>query len=186
MIKPSDPVFPGAAVLTGKKIAPDAINLLMQDHRQALYYFEAYETADDMKRAELGRLIAINLLAHMALEEEIFYPAALGETEDEELVGESYDDHEEAKQLLRQLAEPSLDADGRLQLVRELKLAIQEHIDTEERELFPKLREAGFDAISVGKAMAARQPEVVAALTGKALPFGEWAETEDAERHHVH
>jgi iron-sulfur cluster repair protein YtfE (RIC family) len=186
MIEPRDPVFPGAAVMAGKKVAPDAINLLMQDHRKVMFYFGAYDAADDADRRELERLIAINLLAHMALEEEIFYPAALGETGDEELVGESYDDHEEAKQLLRRLAEPSLGPEERLQIVRELKLAIQEHVETEETELFPKLREAGFDGVGVGKAMAARQPEAVAALTGKPLPFGEGAETEDTETGHVH
>lgn len=186
MIEPRDPIFPGAAVMAGKKVAPDAINLLVQDHGKVMFYFNAYEAASDAERQDLERLIAINLLAHMALEEEIFYPAALGEIEDEELVGESYDDHEEAKQLLRRLAEPSLDSEERLQIVRELKLAIQEHVDTEETELFPKLREAGFDAVSVGKAMAVRQPEAVAALAGKPLPFGEGAETEDAESRHVH
>src|SRR5690554_4387042 len=101
MIEPRDPVFPGAAVMAGKKVPPDAIDLLTQDHRVVMFYFEAYERGSDAERLELERLIAINLLAHMALEEEIFYPAALGMTDEEELVAESYDEHEEAKQVLR-------------------------------------------------------------------------------------
>jgi iron-sulfur cluster repair protein YtfE (RIC family) len=186
MIEPRDPVFPGAAVMAGKKVPPDAIDLLVQDHRKVMYYFDAYELANDVERLKLERLIAINLLVHMALEEEIFYPAALGETDDEELVGEAYEDHEEARQVLRRLGDSTLQAEERLALMRELKLAIEEHVDTEETELFPKLREAGFDAVSVGKAMAVRQPEAVAALTGKPLPFGEGAETEDTEDRSVH
>jgi len=186
MIQPRDPIFPGAAVMAGKKVAPDAINLLMQDHRMVLFYFEAYERASDAERRELERQIAINLLAHMALEEEIFYPAVLGQLDDQELVGGSYDDHDEARELLQRLGEPSLGSDERLQHVRELKLSIQEHVETEETELFPRLREVSFDAVSVGKAMAVRRPETVAGLVGKPLPFAEDAEVEDTEARSVH
>jgi hemerythrin superfamily protein len=180
-----DPIYPGAALAAGKKVGPDAINLLIQDHRQVMAYFEAYETADEAVRGELERVIGINLLAHMAIEEEIFYPSAQDLSGDEELVGASYDDHEEAKQMLERLSS-TLDAEERLVLMRELKQAILAHVDTEENELFPRLREAGLDGVSIGLAMAARRPEALSALTGKPIPFGIGPDTEDTEGDRVH
>lgn len=171
-MKQRDPHYPGAALAAGKKVTPDALQLLMQEHAQVMFYFEAYEAAGPLGRDRLERMICISLLAHMAMEEDILYPAALSLTAEAELVGDSYDDHDEAKELLTRLATGALDQVARLSLMQELKRAIEEHIDTEENELFPRLREEGLDGAAIGMAMARRRAEALSALTGKPIALG--------------
>src|SRR5690606_16878656 len=70
-----EPISLGAALAAGKKVPPDVTNLLAEDHEVVLGWFDWYEQADDPKvRERVARRISMALRAHMAGEEEIFYP----------------------------------------------------------------------------------------------------------------
>src|SRR4051795_11924733 len=43
----SEPIALGAALVAGKKVPPDATQLLMMDHRTVLGWFRWYEQAED-------------------------------------------------------------------------------------------------------------------------------------------
>ncbi len=64
----------------------DAVALLKADHRQVEEWFEQFEKSrSDQKKADLAGRICQALTVHATIEEEIFYPAFLEATGDEEL-----------------------------------------------------------------------------------------------------
>ena len=104
--------------------------------------------------------LANNLVAHMAIEQDILYPAI--REVDEKLVNESYEEHALAEVALRRLLathpdEPVFEA--RLTALKEL---IEHHVTEEEEELFPQVEEALDAAVlaRLAKAMKPRFDEV--------------------------
>jgi len=86
----------------------DAIALLKADHRQVEEWFSEFEKARDSKRkAKLAEQICNALKVHMQIEEEIFYPAFLEATEDEEIHHEAEVEHNGAKRLIADLESQS-------------------------------------------------------------------------------
>ena len=74
---------------------PDAIALLKKDHRQVEGWFEQFEKSRSNDRKEkLAGEICSALKMHTAIEEEIFYPAFLEATEEEDLHHEPEVEHE--------------------------------------------------------------------------------------------
>src|SRR4051794_9944593 len=81
----------------------DAIGLLKEDHRKVEKLFTDFESAKGEGRKErLARQICLELSVHTKIEEEIFYPACEG-TVDEELLKESYVEHDAAKVLIGEI-----------------------------------------------------------------------------------
>src|SRR5437773_72749 len=80
-----------------------AIALLKADHRKVEELFKDFEKAKgDGRKERLARQICLELSIHTALEEEIFYPACQGSVE-EELLKESYVEHDAAKLLIAEI-----------------------------------------------------------------------------------
>ena len=78
----------------------DAIALLKEDHRKVEELFKEFESAKgDGRKEKLARQICMELSVHAAIEEEIFYPACEG-TVEEDLLEESYVEHDAAKLLI--------------------------------------------------------------------------------------
>ena len=64
---------------------PDAIALLKADHRQVEQWFKDFENARGPERKrELAKKICKALEVHTTIEDEIFYPAFLEATEDQD------------------------------------------------------------------------------------------------------
>jgi hypothetical protein len=164
-----DAVTPGEAIRAGKKIPPDAIEILKLEHRDVLWRLGRYAELSPAERESVLRYVALSLLAHMDLEEELFYPPAAVATGNEGLIKEAVEEHAEVRGILGDLDAAATDSE-RGPLVRKLSEALEEHVLKEEEELFPSLREAGFDALAVGSAMAARRVACFAELTGKPAP----------------
>lgn len=153
-----EPISLGAALISGKKVPPDVLNLLAEDHRVVAGWFDWYERASEPGiKAEVARRIRAALRAHMAAEEEIFYPEAQRRTGDENLVRRALQEHQSAKRLMEQLESAGGVDDAHEELMRELRAEIEAHVDEEERELFAGVRESGLDRYEVGRAAAARR-----------------------------
>jgi ferritin-like metal-binding protein YciE len=152
-----EPITLGAALLTGKKVPPDALGLLEEDHRVVLGWFDWYAECDDRARANwvAGNIVKA-LRAHMAGEEEIFYPEARRRTGDEQLVARAIEEHAGAKTLMSQIGEAE---PGEIQdeTVRALETEIRRHVTEEETELFGEVEEAGMARYAVGAALATRR-----------------------------
>ena len=118
----------------------DALKLLKHQHRLVEKLFEQFEAAeDDGEKHALFDEIADNLAVHTAIEERFFYPAVRARQTQENLE-EAYDEHLDAKKIIVDaMGHP--DAPGFDAKVAALKGAIEHHVEEEEGELFPKVKE---------------------------------------------
>ena len=111
----------------------NAIELLKTHHKQVK------EALEKMSEGEIDkdevRLLADELVAHMAIEEHIFYPRIKQLKKD--LVQESFEEHAVARfELARALNSRGEDQKTRLTVLKEL---IEHHVKEEEEEMFPKV-----------------------------------------------
>lgn len=146
--------------------ATDAIELLTADHEDVRMLFADYEDlvadgASALDRAHLAKQICSALIAHAAIEEEIFYPAARESVEQPELLDQAEAEHGSAKALIAQIqrmdpASPQYDA-----LVMQLQDAVDQHLHEEEGELFPQMQRSGVDLQQLGEQLAQRKEEVL-------------------------
>ncbi|MCV7197127.1 hemerythrin domain-containing protein [Mycobacterium angelicum] len=122
----------------------DAIELLNHDHRMVEQLFRDYEAAktDDQRRGVVE--IAIRELSkHAALEELMVYPLAKQALSDgEQEIGHHLDEHMVVKHTLLALDKAGDDQDQTRNLMAALQKEIDEHVQDEEEQLWPKLREA--------------------------------------------
>lgn len=123
----------------------DAITLLKKDHKTVEQLFKRFEQAGDRayveKRQIVDRIIE-ELSVHAAIEEQLFYPAARAEVPETE--GDALESMEEHHIVKWQLAElEKLDPrDERFDAkVTVLIENVRHHVDEEENEFFPKVRE---------------------------------------------
>lgn len=157
-----EPVGIAAALAVGKKVRPDVIGLLKEDHRTVLAWFDWYRQAEDADlRERIAGKICLALRAHMAAEEEIFYPAARRFLRDDDLVTRALDDHAAAKDLVDQLGDPDIADQRRTDLLLLVEEEIKTHIDEEETVLMPRLRNSKMDVYETGAAVAARRVEAL-------------------------
>ena len=118
----------------------DAIDLLMADHREAKKLFAKFESASGAAaQAQIVQMLCNALNVHTRIEEEIFYPAIRGKADDD-LLDESYVEHDGAKVLIRDLLGSKPDADFYKAKVTVLQEQIEHHVKEEERQVFPQLR----------------------------------------------
>lgn len=139
----------------------DAITLLKNDHKTVAALFNRFERAGDKafteKRDIVDKIIE-ELAIHAAVEEQLFYPvtrATVPETEDMAL--ESLEEHHIVKWVLSELEEMSPSDERFDAKVTVLIENVRHHVEEEERDYFPKVRdELGRRALNdLGEAMAA-------------------------------
>lgn len=143
---------------------PDAIALLKADHREVEDWFEQFESArGDSRKQELAGLICQALEVHTTIEEEIFYPAFLAATDEEDIHHEAEVEHEGAKHLIGEIkaSGPSDDYfDAKVKVLSEM---IKHHVNEEEKRdgMFAKARQADMDLGELGERLAARKAELM-------------------------
>jgi hemerythrin superfamily protein len=124
----------------------DAIALLRQDHREVERLFKQFEKAGPRahkSKRNLADKVIKELSVHAAIEEQVFYPAvreAVEETEDTVL--ESLEEHHIVKWTLSELDGMDPEAERFVPKMTVLIESVRHHVEEEEDELFPKVREA--------------------------------------------
>jgi hemerythrin superfamily protein len=152
----------------------DAIALLKEDHRKVEELFAQFEKASgDGRKQKLAREICLELTVHTVLEEEIFYPACEGKV-DEELLKESFVEHDAAKLLIAEIeaADGATDDffDSKVKVLQE---QIEHHVEEEEKRvegLFSQARKAGIDMDGLGEQIAARKRQLLENYAATGLP----------------
>ena len=143
------------------KQKPDAIAVLKEDHRKVEKLFESFEKAHDGERKQqLVKEICTELCIHATIEEEIFYPACKGRIEDEDLLEESYVEHDGAKVLIAELLDSAPDAEFYDAKVSVLSEMIKHHVKEEEKRsegLFAQAKQAGVDLADLGQRLMERK-----------------------------
>ena len=153
---------------------PDAIALLKADHRKVEDLFEKFEKAkSDSVKKSLVEQICKELSVHTTIEEEIFYPACAGQIEDEDLLDESYVEHDGAKVLIAELAASKPGDEFYDAKVKVLSEEIKHHVKEEEKRvegLFAQARDACLDMDVLADRMSARKEDLLADIKANGLP----------------
>jgi hemerythrin superfamily protein len=125
----------------------DAISLLTTDHNRVRGLFQRFQEAKDADDLETMQALAAQmrqeLEVHTTIEEQIFYPAVKGLTDEiGETVAEGLEEHHEVEVLLEELksVEPSDERWAAKWTV--IVENVEHHAEEEEQELFPAVRSA--------------------------------------------
>lgn len=148
-----------------------ATTLLEQQHKKVKAMFKKLESGRSDPLPILQDL-ANDLIAHMAIEHEIFYPAV--EAIDRSLVAESFEEHSLAELALKRLLGTDPEDESFKARVVATKELIEHHVKEEEEELFPKVeKKLGDEKLEqLGKQMKARFAEVQSAGFEQTVPRG--------------
>ena len=151
----------------------DAIALLKADHRAVEELFEKFEKASGEGRKQtVAEEICLELSVHAQIEEEIFYPACEGKVE-EDLLKESYVEHDGAKVLIGEIMNGGPSDEFYDAKVKVLQEEIEHHVQEEEKRmegLFAQARKAGLDMESLGAELAARKAELTEKFKASGVP----------------
>jgi hypothetical protein len=142
----------------------DAIALLKADHREVAGWFEQFEMARSANRKqELAQKICMALTVHTMIEEEIFYPAFLEATDEQDLHHEAEVEHAGAKNLIAQIVASGPDDEYYDAKVSVLSEMIKHHVKEEEQRdgMFAKARQAEMDLKELGAQLQARKGELM-------------------------
>ncbi|HEU0284790.1 MAG TPA: hemerythrin domain-containing protein [Sphingomicrobium sp.] len=162
----------------------DAITLLRADHRKVEDLFEQFEKATgDGRKQKLALEICKELTIHTILEEEIFYPAIEGKV-DEDLLKESFVEHDAAKVMIAEIegGEPSDEFyDAKVKVLKE---EIEHHVEEEEKPkegLFAQTRQADVDLKVLGERIQTRKQVLEEEIKAAGLPAPEATTLDEVE-----
>ena len=151
----------------------DAIALLKEDHRTVEELFAKFEKASgDGRKRSIAEEICLDLSVHAQIEEEIFYPACEGKV-DEDLLKESYVEHDGAKVLIAEIMAGGPDDEFYDAKVKVLSEEIEHHVEEEEKRmegLFAQARKAGLDMDALGRELAARKQQLTEQFKATGIP----------------
>ena len=118
---------------------PDPIAMLEEDHRKVETLFDQYNESQD---PSIAQQICTELTVHATLEEEQIYPVVKSDVPDgEELEQEAEQEHDEVKQLIAQIEQRGYDDPSVPELMLKIEEGVSHHVQEEESEMFPKLRD---------------------------------------------
>lgn len=161
----------------------DAIELLLEDHKNVNKLFKDFEKADREDTEALQQLVSTacrELQIHSMLEKELFYPAVrdqIEKDEDEDMLNEADVEHQVVDQLIETLE--AMEADDAMYPAYFTVLSeyVQHHVKEEEKEMFPRVKKLkGLDLDALGEEMMQRRHELAAELGSE-----EDAELQDLE-----
>lgn len=145
----------------------DALDLLIADHNRVRGLFAQFSDAKDIGRTdEMGTLataIVEDLLVHMAIEEEIFYPWCRDRSEEiAEVVDEGTEEHHQVKVLIGELTDLDVADDTWVAKLTVVIEDIEHHADEEESDMFPKVRShsTADERREIGERLDARKGEL--------------------------
>lgn len=137
--------------------SPDALALLIADHDKAKALFKQYQqlqqSGNTQEKFEIAKLVCGDLLIHMALEEALFYPPVRKAIKEKDLVKEGEEEHGEAKELIRALGDIDPGSAEFDEKMEKLSKCVSHHVEEEEDEMFPKVRQSGLDLETLGRQM---------------------------------
>jgi hemerythrin superfamily protein len=157
---------------------PDVFALLTHDHREVEQLFQQFEQSND---PQVARTICDELTVHSLVEEELVYPV-LATKVNPGHAREARHEHEEAKQLIEQI-DTALAGDGDVaSLVSQLQQAVQHHVEEEESEVFPEMRERQPALVEAMGADVAERKKTLQAQVAEARSLGEPLRSLEADR----
>jgi hemerythrin superfamily protein len=138
----------------------DPIAALMRDHDMVRKLADKYLNSSDMevkKQAATQLLQAVH--THSRIEESVFYPNV--RCLDDNLIRHFEQDHLKVDDLLATLQGMSPDEPRAEPMMRELLSSLMSHIEEEENDLFPRLRQSNVDMADIGLQMQALEANLI-------------------------
>jgi hemerythrin superfamily protein len=125
---------------------PDGFEMLADDHRTVERLFETYRHDNE---DSVVREICEHLTSHASVEEAVLYPTLRRYVDGgDDLADAAEQEHGVVKTLIARIYDSP--PDDLLGLVTELRRDVEQHVRSEESDLFPQMREAGVDAERLG------------------------------------
>lgn len=124
--------------------AHDVVDDIITDHREVEAVFEELERGGDgQSRRALVEHVIVELVRHSVAEEQYVYPTARRVLENgDKIADHELEEHAEAEKIMQEI-EKTDDGDPKFdELVRQLMKDIRHHIEDEEGDLLPALRQA--------------------------------------------
>jgi hemerythrin-like domain-containing protein len=153
---------------THKSDNPNAIDLLLDDHKRIKKLFKEFDKAakkgDRIAKVEIALQLCEELSVHAAVEEDLFYPALRTVCADNHLLNEAQVEHDSAHELIAQILNMSGEEalyDAKIAVLRE---HIERHIAEEENELLPQARKSTLDLHKLANAMQERKLDMTIEL----------------------
>jgi hemerythrin superfamily protein len=121
----------------------DIVDDIISDHREVEEVFTEIEKGAGGAKRDLVEHVIAELVRHSVAEEIYLYPAARRVLPDgDKLADHELEEHAEAEQLMKSLEKTDAEDPEFDELTRKLIDAIRHHIEDEENDLLPKLRDA--------------------------------------------
>lgn len=141
----SQPTVPWTRTAEHDDEDPDLIDVLVAEHRVVEQLFAEIETTTDdpRRRRDIVDVVIAELTRHSAAEERYLYPTTREHlSAGEDLAKHELAEHAEAAELISRIkpldaTDPDLDP-----LITRLMADMRHHVQEEETELFPRLRQA--------------------------------------------
>ena len=149
----------------------DPIALLSADHRKVEQLFAAFEKATDGQKSQIAEQICTELSVHTLIEEEIFYPACLGQMEERKLE-EAQVEHDGAKALIIEIMSGSPQDKYFDAKVKVLSEDIKHHVREEELPgsgIFAKAKAGGIATPELAKRLTDRKQQLMEEAKAGAL-----------------
>ncbi|MGW5649506.1 hemerythrin domain-containing protein [Saccharopolyspora sp. NPDC003752] len=121
------------------------VDVLVTDHREVEQAFADYERGglSDEQRRELVDHIITELVRHSVAEEQYLYPTARETLPNgDEVADKEIAEHAEAEEVMKRLESMDVADAGFDDLMAQLIRDIRQHVEEEERDLFPRLEQA--------------------------------------------
>jgi len=121
----------------------DIYQRLIEDHgkQRGLAGGLARTEGDSDERRRLFDAYATELEAHADAEEQTLYAELLSEPDIQEQARHSIAEHQTADNLLNKLRQTDMSSSAWLQTFKELRHAVEHHLEEEEEKVFPQARE---------------------------------------------
>ena len=121
----------------------DIVDDVITDHREVEEVFAEIEKGGGGNKRDLVEHVIAELVRHSVAEEQYLYPVARRVLPDgDKIVDHELEEHAEAEQVMKSLEETDAEDPKFDELTRKLIDAIRHHVEDEEKDLLPKLREA--------------------------------------------
>lgn len=122
-----------------------ALDLLTADHNRVRGLFARFQSAQDADDRDAMSSLATEILTelevHTTIEEEIFYPAAKGTSDEiDDLIAEGVQEHHVVKLLMAELKQTPDVTEEWVAKMTVLIENVEHHADEEEADMFPPLR----------------------------------------------
>jgi iron-sulfur cluster repair protein YtfE (RIC family) len=121
----------------------DVYQILSQDHQtlqEILVEINKTNISEAGYREQLFRTLRNELEAHEILEETVFFSEIDKHPEAREHIGTAFDEHADFDAILQEISELPADKPEWLERITELGDVVQQHVYSEENEMFPAAR----------------------------------------------